>query len=186
MRNSILIENKAYLQSFLNDNIWKKRYYHDFFPLKYNPTLTWDYLIADKGADVTADIVAYGTPAPEKGREIVTKKHGDVPAVRVKRIMDDYLMDLDLDIEIYRFNPVARDKLFDDLSGKLTNMTTEDIMLDIGLRQKEAQRLRQALKGGTLRNLISVQNLQGVGEKSILKIYAFAKSKNRSSQTRLV
>lgn len=89
MRLSRFIEDAAFLQSFLNENIWTRRYYRDFFPLEYNPRLSWDYLIGDKSAQVVADIVGFGSSAPEKSRETLSKIYGDLSALRVKRIMNE-------------------------------------------------------------------------------------------------
>ena len=88
-KHSYLIEDPAVLQSFLNDNIWKKRYYSDFMPLKYTPTINYRYKIAEKGAQVAAEIVSFGSKAPRKFRETGDVKYGQLPPIRVKRLMDE-------------------------------------------------------------------------------------------------
>ena len=87
--NSLLLQDNEYLQSFLNQTNWEQRYYKTFFPLKFNPTLNYRTLIADKIAPVAADVVAYNTAAPEKTRRVVDQITGDIPASRVKRILDE-------------------------------------------------------------------------------------------------
>src|SRR6056300_14442 len=87
--NSLLLEDNKYLQSYLNETNWKVRYYRDFFPLKYNPTLDYKTLIADEIAPVAADVVAYNSAAPEKTRRVIDYIYGNIPASRVKRTLNE-------------------------------------------------------------------------------------------------
>jgi len=73
---------------YLDKKEWEKRYYVNYFPLKYTPFLTFETLIGSKGISA-ADIVSYNSSAPEKTRRTVDRLRGDIPAIRVKRIMDE-------------------------------------------------------------------------------------------------
>lgn len=73
---------------YLDKKEWEKRYYVNYFPLKYSPFLTFETLIGSKGISA-ADIVSYNSSAPEKTRRVVDRLRGDLPAIRVKRIMDE-------------------------------------------------------------------------------------------------
>ncbi len=85
MRASYMLEDKYYLDAYLTKNWWPQWYWQTFFPLKYTPKLDFDYLIGSEIAPVAGDIVAYGSPAPEKTRRYVGKLHGDIPPIRLKR-----------------------------------------------------------------------------------------------------
>lgn len=89
MRYSILMENKDWLDSYLSKQPWPQWFWQSFFPLKYSPTLSFDYLIGSEIAAVAGDIVAYSSKAPEKTRRYVGKLHGDIPSIRLKRLMKE-------------------------------------------------------------------------------------------------
>lgn len=73
---------------YLDKREYAKRYYPSFFPLRATPFLTYETLIGTKGISA-ADIVSYNSSAPEKTRKTVDRLRGDLPAIRVKRIMDE-------------------------------------------------------------------------------------------------
>jgi hypothetical protein len=73
---------------YLDKKEWEKRYYVNYFPLKYTPFLSFETLIGSKGISA-AEIVSYNSSAPEKTRRVVDRLRGDLPAIRVKRIMDE-------------------------------------------------------------------------------------------------
>ena len=88
--NSLLLKDQKYLQSYLNESAWQKNtFYRDFFPLKFNPTYDYKTLIADETAPVVADVVSYNSAAPEKTRQTVDAIYGQIPPLRVKRILDE-------------------------------------------------------------------------------------------------
>jgi hypothetical protein len=76
------------LGTYLAKKDWEKRFYVDFFPLKYTPFLDFETLIGEGGISA-ADIVAYDSSAPEKTRRVVDRLRGSIPPIRVKRIMDE-------------------------------------------------------------------------------------------------
>jgi len=73
---------------YLDKKEWEKRYYVNYFPLKYTPFLTFETLIGSKGISA-ADIVSYNSSAPEKTRRTVDRLRGDIAPIRVKRVMDE-------------------------------------------------------------------------------------------------
>lgn len=80
---------KASLQTFLAERIYSALFWPNFFPFKFSPTLTFETLIGAAGNRVAADIVAYDSSAPLKKRKVIDKLTGDIPAIRVKRKMDE-------------------------------------------------------------------------------------------------
>ena len=63
--------------------------YRDFFPLLFNPNLTFSSIEGTIGAKVMADIVAIGSKAPRKGREFVENIKGDIPKVEIARDLNE-------------------------------------------------------------------------------------------------
>ncbi len=90
MEHSLLKEaTKANLEVYLINRVYDKLYYPDFFPVKYVNSLTFDTLIGSKGNRVAADVVAYNSSAPEKTRKVISSLHGDIPPIRMKKIMKE-------------------------------------------------------------------------------------------------
>ncbi|MBA7495098.1 hypothetical protein ES702_05677 [subsurface metagenome] len=76
------------LAVYLDKREWLKRYFLNYFPLKSTPFLSYEVLIGSKGISA-ADVVAYDSSAPEKTRRVVDRLKGDIPPIRVKRIMNE-------------------------------------------------------------------------------------------------
>lgn len=72
------------LATYLDSRKWIKRYYPDFFPVKYTPFLTFESLIGT-GRVSAADLVSYNSSAPQKTRRVVSRLKGDIPALRTQR-----------------------------------------------------------------------------------------------------
>lgn len=90
MEYSLLKEiNKKTLQAYLIARQYEKLYWPLFFPLKVTPFLTYETLIGSKGNRVAADVVSYNSSAPEKTRKVVSKLVGDIPPIRMKRVMKE-------------------------------------------------------------------------------------------------
>ena len=64
-------------------------FYRDFFPLLFNPNLTFSSMEGTVGAKVMADIVAIGSKAPRKGREFVENIKGEIPKVEIARDLNE-------------------------------------------------------------------------------------------------
>lgn len=61
-------------------------FYKNYFPSEYTPTLTFEALQANFGAKVAADVVAFDSRAPRKGRQTPGKITGDIPKVEIARV----------------------------------------------------------------------------------------------------
>ncbi|AMQ00936.1 Putative head protein [Pedobacter cryoconitis] len=72
---------QAYIQTFPFDILP----YQSVFPLLYQPDLRWSGIEAEFGAKVMADVVAFNSRAPRKGRNLPTKISGDIPKIEIAR-----------------------------------------------------------------------------------------------------
>lgn len=59
--------------------------YRKFFPLMFTPSLTFESLKAQFSAKVAADVVAFDSRAPRKGRQLPGKITGEIPKIEVAR-----------------------------------------------------------------------------------------------------
>lgn len=81
-----------------------------------------------------------------------------------------------LQVEIYHFNPKARDNLFNRLLQKTARMNEEDIRRHLGLTRVQANLIFTHLSEGTIKNMIDLQSLRGIGEKAMTNIHQFVNS----------
>lgn len=88
MENFLAEITEKSLGVYLDTMEYKKRYFVNYFPLKYTPFFSYEVLIGSKGISA-ADIVSYNSSAPQKTRRVVDRLKGDIPAIRVSRIMDE-------------------------------------------------------------------------------------------------
>ena len=63
--------------------------YRGFFPLEFNPYLTYSSIEGAEGAKIMADLVAIGSKAPRKGREFVENIKGEIPKVEIARDLNE-------------------------------------------------------------------------------------------------
>lgn len=73
------------LQAYINEYNLGDLAYRNFFPTQYTPKLTFEALEAEFGALVAADVVAFDSRAPRKGRQLPAKIAGDIPKVEIAR-----------------------------------------------------------------------------------------------------
>jgi len=93
MERSLLKElNKSTLEAYVNrarETFFKRMFWTMFFSLKYTTQLTWESLSGTSGSPVMADVIEYNSSAPLKSRRTVSKAHGDIPKIAIKRKMDE-------------------------------------------------------------------------------------------------
>lgn len=84
------------LQAYINDYTLGDLGFKTFFPSVFTTKLTFEALQADFGAKVAADIVAFDSRAPRKGRQMPGKITGDIPKVEIARPKKE------TDLNVYR------------------------------------------------------------------------------------
>lgn len=99
----------------------------------------------------------------------------------VKEIMFRHLEPLpNLDVEIYHFDPNAEDSFFEKLYQRIHRFSIDDYKLHLGLGPKQAKILMDVFNTGAVHTMLELQEIQGVGQKTINSLYEFAKSGNET------
>jgi len=78
--------NAAELQAYINEYNLGDLQFKSFFPSLFTPSLTFEALQADFSAKVAADVVAFDSRAPRKGRNLPGKVTGDIPKVEIAKV----------------------------------------------------------------------------------------------------
>lgn len=87
---------QADLQAYIDQQANSELGFGPLFPSKYTTKLTFESLQANFGAKVAADVVAFNSRGPRKGRPTVGKITGDIPKTEIVRVKDE------VDINTYR------------------------------------------------------------------------------------
>lgn len=82
------LDNKT-LEAYLKVRQYKTLFFETYFPFKTVSQLDYTTLIGDQGNMVAADVVSYNSSAPIKSRKVVGKLTGSIPAIRMKKVMDE-------------------------------------------------------------------------------------------------
>jgi O-acetyl-ADP-ribose deacetylase (regulator of RNase III) len=102
---------------------------------------------------------------------------GNLDWVNVRRVMFHYLTPLkNLQIEIYHFDPNAKDNFFDKLYQKIHRFKVDDYMQLLGLKRRQAKLLHNAISSRLISTMLDLQSIDGIGEKSLKAIYDFVRS----------
>ena len=105
---------------------------------------------------------------------------GGLVETDVLKLMNFHLKPLNnLIVEIYHFDPDISDNLFTNFYQRTLNFQLVDFINQLDLSKKQAFILKKALNTRSIRNMQDIQKLEGIGEKSIEKIYEFIRISSR-------
>lgn len=97
----------------------------------------------------------------------------------VRKIMYEYLEDLpNLQIEIYHYEKNMKDSLFDTFTQKVHRLSINDYKIYFGINKKQAEKIKKAINKDEVNSMLSFQNLEGIGKKTIEKLYDVALERN--------
>ncbi|WP_206477950.1 macro domain-containing protein [Halomonas sp. KRD171] len=91
-------------------------------------------------------------------------------------LMQEYLATghEDLSVEVYRYDPTARDDLFDSFKARLLGEPTAQIQRASGLKPKALETLRAALQRDDICQLNQLLKVKGVGLVTLEKAFRYA------------
>lgn len=93
--------------------------YRKFFPLLFSTSLNFKSIESTSGAKVMADLVAKGSKAPRKGRELVESIAGEIPKIEIARDLDEHdlfrIKDLENAVRNYPDNAGVRKQLINKI-----------------------------------------------------------------------
>ncbi len=113
-------------------------------------------------------------------------QHGGLDRGRSQQIMESYLIKCSIPVEIYRYDPMAHDDLFDWFKMTIASMTITEIKDATGLRADHAARVLNALIDPSVCQLNQLAAVDGIGVKTLEKVFAFARLRTTSESVRPV
>lgn len=104
-------------------------------------------------------------------------QHGGLNRERSQEIMETYLLKCKIPVEIYRYDPLAPDDLYDQFREILCRMTPEEVKEATGLRSNYVKKVMDALENPQVCQLNKLATVPGIGVKTLEKSFAFARAR---------
>lgn len=92
----------------------------------------------------------------------------------VKPLMYKFLEDIDIQVEIYEYDPNSDDNFFLNIRGILKNFSEEDFKEHLNIGKKTANNILENLDIG-IKSMKDFEFVKGVGEESLKNIYGLSK-----------
>lgn len=107
---------------------------------------------------------------------VLGAQNGGLEAARSIQIMESYLRDCPIRVEIYQYDPMALDDLFDKFKERMLTLGIEDLKNTTGLRSDYIERIRDVLQNPNMRQLNQLAKANGIGDKTLEKAFAFVRN----------
>ena len=99
---------------------------------------------------------------------------GGLPEEKVFELMENKLSRLqNIDIEVYEFDPNAKDDLFLKFYQKVYRFNIEEYKKNLNLKNDAAIHLKNAIDNNQIASMLSVQDIPKIGIKSLENIHNF-------------
>lgn len=104
-------------------------------------------------------------------------QHGGLSSSQSIKIMESYLQDCIIPVEIYTYDPTAPDDLYNEFKALFLSMATEELKVRTGLRSNYIGLIKSALNNDRIHQLNQLANENGIGDKTLEKAFAFIQDK---------
>lgn len=85
--------------------------------------------------------------------------------------MREYLENLDIDVDIYFYDPRAKDSLCEHVKQVLLSESPSQIKAAVGLRESDLVKVKNALDSEEINQLSQLLKVKGIGQKVVEKLY---------------
>lgn len=99
--------------------------------------------------------------------------NGGLDPSKVKCLMVHYLEECSIDIEIYDYDPNAKDDLFAFFKAKWLSLNEKQIESETGIQPQYARKISELIQNGEINSMIALANYDGIGEKTLVKAFDF-------------
>jgi len=102
-------------------------------------------------------------------------KGGIDPKESIK-IMQYYLNQCDIDVEIWHFDPTAKDDLYESFKDIFTKVDDETLKKDTKIRINIIKKIRNAFYDENINSFSSLLRIKGIGDKSLEKLFDYMRN----------
>ena len=111
--------------------------------------------------------------------------NGGLDKEEVKSLMNKYLSKCSIDIEIYDYDPNAKDDLFEQFKTKWLALSPESIKKETGIQPQYARKITEIIDLGEVNSMIALANYKGIGEKTLEKAFIYVLNSIHHSQAQM-
>ncbi len=101
---------------------------------------------------------------------------GGIHPDRALSIMTEHLKDCEIPVEIYQYDPLANDDLFQAFRINLTEMDVESLKAASGIRSDKLKLLIEAASDGQYHQMNQLMRVPGIGEGTLEKLFRFVQN----------
>lgn len=105
--------------------------------------------------------------------------NGGLDSNEVKRLMDEYLGKCAIDIEIYDYDPNAKDDLFALFKTKWLSLDERVIKVETGIQSQYARKISEIIQSAEINSMITLANYDGIGEKTLEKAFNYVLNRTK-------
>jgi DNA polymerase/3'-5' exonuclease PolX len=99
--------------------------------------------------------------------------NGGLNKDEIIKLMDSYLANCDIDIEIYDYDPNAKDDLFEKFKTKWLSLNDKEIKERTGIQPQYARKISEIIQTEEIKSMIALANYNGIGEKTLEKAFCY-------------
>lgn len=90
------------------------------------------------------------------------------------KIMKQYLSNLSIDVDVYTYNPDAKDSLCEHIKKVLKSQDVNKITRVANLRVNELDKVNEVIKSQQINQISQLLNCKGIGQKTVEKLYTLS------------
>ena len=113
---------------------------------------------------------------------ILGASKGSLPEDKVLTLMEDYLKDCTIPVEIYQYDPNATDDLFIHFRQRILESSDTELMHQSGLRKQSLNKLADALMDQRICTISQLSNVPGIGAVTLEKAFALMRAPTQTQQ----
>ena len=99
--------------------------------------------------------------------------NGRIPEDESLEVMKQYLDQCKVPVEIYRYDPRARDDLYGRFRDALEGRSDDDISRESGLRRHSVARIREAVARQDINSLSRLAAVKGIGGRTLERSFSY-------------
>lgn len=102
-----------------------------------------------------------------------------------RSILIEYLSDLDIDIEIYEYDPTVSDSLYLELEEWFLSTELVDISMLTGIKMNYLLLIKEAISSNMIFQIGQISNIRGIGISTVEKLISYKLNVNEQRQESL-
>ena len=112
---------------------------------------------------------------------ILGAQNGGLSVEESLEIMTSYLSQCDIEIEIWHFDPTAKDDVYEDFKSIFNEIDDETIKQESKIRIDIVKKTREALRNPTINSISGLLRVKGIGDATLEKLFTYIKNYKSSN-----